>query len=180
MHRAEAKLSCDHNNEKLVLEIVVRDGRTQNQINKNIGEKWTLDEISQSVGMTTERVIALNGLEDKDIHPGQTLRVEPYSDFDEIWVSWYGEETQGLMSSGETFNFENETICAHRWLPFGTRVQLTCIETGKSIIVVVKDRGPYVNMEKRHFDLSQAAAEKLGIIDIGVARCQVKVLLPEE
>ncbi len=180
IHKAEAKLSCDHKDEKWVLEIVVRDGRRQDQIDKNIGEKWTLDEIAQSVGMTTESVMTINGLDDKNIYPGQILRVEPYSDFDEIWVSWYGKETQGLMANGEVFNLENETICAHRWLPFGTCVQLICLETGKSITVIVKDRGPYVDMEKRHFDLSQAAAEKLGIIDVGVARCQVKVLLPGE
>jgi rare lipoprotein A len=179
MREAEAKLLCNQEDEKIVLEIVVRDGREQADIKAGIGEPWTIEEIAQSVGMTTEGLMAMNRLDDKNIYPGQILRVEPYSDFNEIWVSWYGEETQGLMANGEIFNFEEESICAHRWLPFGTRVQLTYLETGKSIEVVVCDRGPYTDMEKRHFDISEAAAKKLGIYYVGVAKCQVKVLLPE-
>ncbi len=180
MHEAEAKLSCNHKDEKLILEIVVRDGRKQDEINRNIGEAWTLGEIAQSVGMTMESVMALNNLDNRNIYPGQVLKVEPYSAFNETWVSWYGEETQGLMASGEVFNPENETTCAHRWLPFGTRIRLTYLKTGKSIEIVIRDRGPYADIEKRHFDLSEAAAKKLGIIDVGVAKCQVKVLLPGE
>ena len=170
-------------NRPAALEVViqVRDGRTQENIEKGIGEPWTLEEIAQSIGMYSEYLMKINGISDPDeIYHGQVLNTVPYSDFDSVLVSWYGEESLGIMASGKPFDPEDENICAHRWLPFGTRVQLTCTTTGKSIIVVVQDRGPYVDMENRHFDISKAAAELLGIKEVGVAECRVKILPPED
>jgi len=163
------------------IEVVVRDGRRQEDIDRGVGEPWTLGEIAQSLGMLTENLMEMNDLESpQDIYPGLVLRAKPYTDTDTTWVSWYGEESIGMMASGEEFDPEDETICAHRWLPFGTRVRLTSLDTGKSIVVVVRDRGPYVDMELRHFDVSKAAAMRLGIHDIGVGQCWVEVLGLEE
>jgi len=84
------------------------------------------------------------------------------------------------MASGERFNPEDAAICAHRWLPFGTRVRLTHLVTNESIDVVVQDRGLYVDMEKRHFDISHAAVKKLQIVDEGVVQCRIEILETEE
>lgn len=76
-------------------------------------------------------------------------------------ASWYGKKFHGRkMADGSRFNMHDPTIVAHKKLPFGTRLWLTNQETGRSIEVVVRDRGPYVF--GRSLDLSFAAAEKLG------------------
>ena len=64
---------------------------------------------------------------------------------------------------------------AHRYLPFGTRVRVTRIDTGKQVIVRINDRGPFI--KGRIIDLSIRAAEHLGIIDAGLARVTVEVLV---
>ena len=144
------------------MEIVVRKG-------------WTLAEIAQGVGMELEEVIQLNNLASYDIYPGQILKVKPYAAFSVVLVSWYGPKYHGKkMANGEIFNMYNPTIVAHRWLPFGTQVRLTRIDTGAGIEVIVQDRGPYVT--NRHFDLSYAAAQKLDMVEDGVVLCKVEVL----
>ena len=146
---------------------------------------WSLQNIAAGVGMDTDEFVKLNGLGNMeasrtltkaDIAKIVSLKTVPYSSFDTVLVSWYGEETIGRMASGETFDPNNPTICAHRWLPFGTQVRITCLASGKSVIVTVKDRGPYADIEHRHFDLSRAAAELLGIKQLGVAKCRIEVI----
>jgi rare lipoprotein A len=82
-------------------------------------------------------------------------------------ASWYGREHQGLRtSSGERFNRFKYT-CAHKSLPFGTRLRVTNIKTGKAVIVRVSDRGPF--RHERILDLAEVAARPLGIVDQGAA-----------
>jgi rare lipoprotein A len=73
-------------------------------------------------------------------------------------------------SSGEIFN-QNEFTAASRTLPFGTYARVTNMTNGQSAIVRVNDRGPYVR--GRGMDLSEAAAERLGLAREGVARVRV-------
>jgi len=136
---------------------------------------WSLNEIAEGVGMDLTRLKKLNGLDSNEIYPGQLLKVKPYTFFNSVLVSWYGEKFHGRrMSNGEPFDMNDDSTCAHKWLPFGTRLRLTRIDTGESIIVTVRDRGPYI--EGRHVDLSKAAAIKLGMLDDGVVECQIEVL----
>ncbi len=144
---------------------------------------WTLREIANGVGMTLERFLSLNDLYGfnpdreltrQDIGQISSLKVEPYSSFDVVLVTWY--ESGREMANGQPFNPEDETVVAHKWLPFGCRVRLTWLDTGQSIVVVVQDRGPYIG--DRHFDLSRGAARKLGMKDAGKAWCRVEVLGP--
>lgn len=80
-------------------------------------------------------------------------------------ASWYGPGFNGKRAaSGEIFN-ENAMTAAHRSLPFGTKVQVTDQNSGKSIEVVINDRGPYHG--KRIIDLSKAAATALGFRNRG-------------
>ena len=140
-----------------------------------VREGWTLSEIASGVGVTVKHLMKLNNLNSPKIFPRQKLKVIPYSDFTIGKVSWYGARFHGnKMANGEPFNMHDEGIVAHKWLPFGTKVRLTHTETGKSIIVKVQDRGPYVG--NRQFDLSKAAARKLGSISEGVATCKIEIL----
>ena len=81
-------------------------------------------------------------------------------------ASWYGPGFHGkTAASGETFN-QNAMTAAHRSLPFGTKVDVTDQNTGKTVQVTINDRGPFHG--KRIIDLSKAAAAALGFQNRGV------------
>jgi rare lipoprotein A len=86
-------------------------------------------------------------------------------------ASFYRPESQ--TASGETVNAQ-ELTAAHRTLPFGTRVRVTNVATGRSVTVRVNDRGPFV--PGRIVDVSYSAAETLGIIERGVAKVKLDVI----
>lgn len=89
-------------------------------------------------------------------------------------ASWYGEQFQGRKtSSGELFDL-NQLTAAHRTLPLGSFVRLTALTTGRSVVVRINDRGPW--LKGRDFDLSEAAAIALGIHEKGVAPVEMAVL----
>jgi rare lipoprotein A len=89
-------------------------------------------------------------------------------------ASWYGPGFHGNQSaSGEIYN-QNAMTAAHRNLPFGTRVQVTNLDNGRSVVVRINDRGPYVG--RRIIDLSAGAARVLGLMQTGVAPVRVDVL----
>ena len=89
-------------------------------------------------------------------------------------VSWYGGSFHGRpTASGERFDSRALTM-AHRTLPFGTKVRVTNLRNGRSVIVRVKDRGPFVG--QRIADLSQAAAADIGMMRRGVARARIEVV----
>jgi peptidoglycan lytic transglycosylase len=82
---------------------------------------------------------------------------------------WQGQMT----ASGARFN-PNAMTAAHRTLPFGTRVLVTHIASGRTVTVTINDRGPFV--KGRIIDLSSAAAGALGIKGSGLAKVSVSVL----
>ena len=89
-------------------------------------------------------------------------------------ASWYGSYFQGKRtSSGERYNRHAYT-CAHKTLPFGTRLRVTNVKNGKSVIVRVSDRGPF--RHQRILDLSEAAAHPLGIVECGAATVVAEVV----
>ena len=89
-------------------------------------------------------------------------------------ASWYGPGFHGrLTANGERFN-QNAMTAAHPSLRFGTRVQVTNLNNGRSVIVRINDRGPYSG--GRVIDLSAAAARSLNMISTGVAPVQVTIL----
>ena len=93
------------------------------------------------------------------------------------WASWYGPGFHGnLSANGEVFN-ENDLTAAHKELPFGTMVRVTNLDNGRSVVVRINDRGPYVG--DRIIDLSAGAARVLGMMDSGVAPIQLDVLQPQ-
>ena len=87
-------------------------------------------------------------------------------------ASWYGPGFAGRRTaSGERFN-PSEFTAAHRTLPFGSRVRVT--HNGRSVVVRINDRGPFHG--GRVIDLSQAAAEELGLRRAGSGRVELALL----
>jgi len=83
-------------------------------------------------------------------------------------ASMYGNESGSKTASGQRFN-ENAMTCAHRSLPFGTKLRVS--HGGRSIIVTVNDRGPFVR--GRVLDLSTGAARALGLSGLGQITAEV-------
>lgn len=89
-------------------------------------------------------------------------------------VSWYGPGFHGrITANGEVFDTHALTM-AHRSLAFGSEVRVTNLTNGRTVVVRVNDRGPYVR--GRIADLSQAAARELGFVDDGVVPARIEVL----
>jgi rare lipoprotein A len=83
-------------------------------------------------------------------------------------ASFYGNESGSKTASGQRFN-QNAMTCAHRSLPFGTKLRVS--HGGRSVVVTVNDRGPFVR--GRVLDLSKGAARVLGLDGIGQVTAEV-------
>lgn len=89
-------------------------------------------------------------------------------------ASWYGPPFHGRQTaSGETYDMEAPTA-AHRTLPFGTRVRVHNLESGRRTELRINDRGPFVR--GRIIDVSRFGARELGLLGPGVAPVRVEVL----
>jgi rare lipoprotein A len=86
-------------------------------------------------------------------------------------ASFYGSGSR--TANGERFNPRDMTA-AHRHLPFGTRVRVTELSSGRSVTVRINDRGPFI--PGRIVDVSHSAAERLGIVGRGIAKVKVDVV----
>jgi len=83
-------------------------------------------------------------------------------------ASYYSDKLNGhATASGESFN-NSKLTAAHKKLPFGTMVKVTNTANGKSVVVRVNDRGPFV--AGRIIDLSKAAATAIGMVSAGIAK----------
>lgn len=88
--------------------------------------------------------------------------------------SWYGPGFHGRRTSnGETFD-KNALTAAHPYLPFGSEVEVTDVDSGKTVRVRINDRGPFIH--GRVLDLSYAAAATLDIVHKGVADVLLKLV----
>jgi rare lipoprotein A len=86
-------------------------------------------------------------------------------------ASWYGAESGSTTAMGTRFHPEGISA-AHKTLPLPSKVRVTNLQNGRSIVVVVNDRGPYKN--GRIIDLSHGAAKKIGMD--GLAKVKVEYL----
>ena len=119
-----------------------------------------------------------SGNPERYVIEGITYRVMETSEGyrEEGIASWYGGYFHGRRtSSGDTYDMYQMTA-AHKSLPLPTYVRVTHLENGRSVVLRVNDRGPFV--EDRIIDLSFAAASKLGMATIGTARVEVVALDP--
>lgn len=108
---------------------------------------------------------------------GQRFVPQRDDDYDEVGTgSWYGPNFHGRpTANGEVFD-QNLLTAAHTTLPIPSVVEVTNLENGRSIIVRLNDRGPFV--DDRIIDLSRAAATQLGYQSRGLARVRVRYLGP--
>ena len=89
-------------------------------------------------------------------------------------VSWYGGKFHGRKTaSGEKYD-KHELTAAHKSLPFGTKVKVTNVNNGKSVVVRINDRGPYVN--GRVIDLSTAAFSSIESVNTGVTSVKIEII----
>jgi rare lipoprotein A (peptidoglycan hydrolase) len=89
-------------------------------------------------------------------------------------ASWYGEEfARRPTASGERYD-PSKLTGAHRTLPLGSKVRVTNLLNGRSVMVTINDRGPY--MRRREIDLSYGAARALGMVRRGVARVRIELV----
>ncbi|MEM1131680.1 MAG: septal ring lytic transglycosylase RlpA family protein [Pseudomonadota bacterium] len=110
---------------------------------------------------------------DKEYTPVDT------TDYDVVgYASWYGEEFAGKpTANGETF-VPGGISAAHKTLPLPSYAEVTALETGRTILVRINDRGPFAN--DRIIDLSRGAADQLGITQQGIAGVRVRRVFPNE
>jgi rare lipoprotein A len=89
-------------------------------------------------------------------------------------ASYYGNEFHGRKTAnGERFD-QGQLTAAHRTLPFGTRVKVTNTQNGKTVVVRVNDRGPFV--KGRIIDLSSSAFKSIASLNAGVVPVRIQVL----
>lgn len=93
-------------------------------------------------------------------------------------ASYYADFFEGrLTANGEIFS-QSKLTAAHKTLPFGTEVLVENLSNGKSISVIINDRGPFV--KDRIIDLSRFAAEEIGMLTKGVQKVKIRALLDED
>ena len=111
----------------------------------------------------------------------QAVRTQVQAATDEILrdiggglASWYGPELTGhRTASGEPFDPADYTA-AHRSLPFGSKVRVTSVSSGRSVIVRINDRGPFTH--SRVIDVSKAAARDLGLVASGSGQVRLQLV----
>ncbi len=150
--------------------------------------------------MTHEEIESIDGLPAKEAIRQGRVKASPYvvrgktyvpmsleaaQKYREVGVaSWYGHESGRMTANGEAFN-PNGLTAAHKYLPIPMFVQVTNLETGKSIIVRVNDRGPFPRDRAprsgdRIIDLSMGAAKRLGFYAKGAAMVRVEAIQLKE
>ena len=92
-------------------------------------------------------------------------------------ASYYADRFHGRRTSSGVIYHRDSLTCAHRTLPFGTKVRVKNLKTGKEVVVRVTDRGPFT--KRFIIDLSRAAAEELDFVRAGICRVELTVL-PKE
>ena len=109
---------------------------------------------------------------------GRTYYPKKNLNYDKTGVaSWYGPKFHGkLTANGEIFN-QYKMTAAHKTLPIPSLVQVTNLKNGKSILVRINDRGPFVN--DRIIDLSSKAADVLSLKNSGTGLVRVKLMRSE-
>lgn len=100
----------------------------------------------------------------------------PATDELDGFATWYGSDWHGKpTASGDRFN-KHKMTAAHRTLPLGSKIRVTNMANGRSVELVVNDRGPYGKRRERIVDVSEAAARQLRFINAGVCPVHIDVL----
>lgn len=110
---------------------------------------------------------------------GKSYKPKHQPDYDKVGeASWYGDKFHGKpTATGEIYN-KNDMTAAHKTLPLNSMLHVTNLDNGRSIMVRLNDRGPFVG--NRIIDLSEAAASALGTIEDGIGRVRVRYVGPAD
>ena len=140
----------------------------------------TLFSIAQRYAVSVEALKKANGFSrHRDtLYPRQLLVIPKTKYVDEqVLASWYGPGFHGRkMANGKRFDQNDPTVAAHKTLPLGTKLRVTSKDTGKSIVVEVQDRCPYI--WGRELDLSMAAMRRIEPLQKGVVEVQIETIYP--
>ena len=108
-----------------------------------------------------------------------TYTPEDVASYDDVgYASFYGQELAGRPTANGEIFMPSSVSAAHKTLPMPSYVEVTALDTGRTILVRVNDRGPFAN--DRLIDLSEGAARQLGILEQGVAGVRVRKVNPPE
>lgn len=150
---------------------------------ETIASPFTHDEIESIDGLSPEEAVRQGRVKNAPyVVYGKTyvpMSVEESRNYRETGVaSWYGDETRKkkgghMTANGEKFD-PDKLSAAHKFLPLPVNVRVTNLETRKSIVVRVNDRGPFAH--GRIIDLSAGAAKKLGFYEKGTAKVSIEVV----
>ncbi len=129
---------------------------------------------------------AQSGVSDYPVKIGDPYKVgdktyvpQEYASYDEVgYASWYGPELAGNQTANGEIFYPGGVSAAHKTLPLPSYVEVTALDTGRTILVRVNDRGPFVH--DRLIDLSLGAAQQLGIDGQGVTGVRVRKVNPNE
>jgi rare lipoprotein A len=118
----------------------------------------------------------IGGLDPYRVRGRTYVPLQKWESYEEIGVaSWYGGKFHGrTTASGERFNAHGAHTAAHRTLPFNVCAEVEHLNSGRSVVVRINDRGPFAR--GRVIDLSKAAADELGLMRSGVARVRVSAI----
>jgi rare lipoprotein A len=92
----------------------------------------------------------------------------------EGFASYYADKFQGRQTANGDIFDQSKLTAAHKTLPFGTIVIVENINNGKTVTVIINDRGPFV--KGRIIDLSYSAAEKIGMINEGIVPVRLRIV----
>ena len=137
---------------------------TDRSVERNVSATLTPDEVKEPVDPTPVAVL-----------PEPKLKLLP----DVVRVitgeaSWYGPGFYGNHTANGEIYRQGTMTAAHRTLPFGTKVRVTNLWNGRSAVIRINDRGPFV--DHRVIDLGHGAASNLGLISSGIAQVKLEVL----
>ena len=90
------------------------------------------------------------------------------------FASFYANKFNGKKTASGIVHNNEDYVAAHRNLPFGTFVRVTNVRNNKEVIVRITDRGPF--LRKRVIDLSRSAAEKIGMVQKGIAEVKIDII----
>ena len=134
-------------------------------------QKWLFFALCSLVLSSCQTQLVAKGKTIKDDSKKQKVSRIIYGE-----VSWYEIKCNGGTQTASGIPLrDNAMTAAHKTLPMGTKVRVTNENNGKSVVLKITDRGPYI--KGRVIDVTKGAAKKLGLIHCGIAPCKVEVLV---
>lgn len=137
----------------------------------SVGPARIADDPAWTARIVLPQRIETGSLGPRHDRPGAPRLIGPHHHMLDGIASYYWQDQ--MTASGERFN-KRAMTAAHKTLPLGTRVRVTRLDNGHSVVVRINDRGPY--KAGRVIDLSEAAAEQIGMTRAGLTRVKVAVL----